>query len=240
MHNLVRRAKIEHINSRVNSNNMLHFPFQVKTRLQPQISGEEAAKLYTAFLQDLDKRFNSRDNFDCWYAISPDNYNENILKGIINLTNFFMQQGVDLGERMNQAFQTLFTRGYERTVLIGSDIPAIPLDYVHQAFRYLNNYDCVIGPSDDGGYYLIALRMSHPVLFQNQTWSTTEVFNQTITILEENQLSFKILPRQHDIDTIKDLITFYNSLKGATKESSDFPSQSWSVMSRLIRNLEIE
>ena len=57
-------------------------PFQVKTRLQPQLSGEDAAELYTAFLQDLDRRFNLRDNFECWYAISPENYDENLLKGI--------------------------------------------------------------------------------------------------------------------------------------------------------------
>ncbi len=206
---------------------------QVKTRLQPHISAEESAKLYIAFLNDLDDKFYNQSDFLCWYAVSPENYEKDILNRIIHLDNYFFQKGRDLGGRMDRAFQSLFSKGYEKIVLIGSDLPSIPVDIISQALQGLANKDCVIGPSKDGGYYLIALNRPLSLLFENLPWSTFEVFKKTIEILDKKELTYTVLPELEDIDTYKELISFYQSQKKINKNDPDFPTHSWAVVSSL-------
>lgn len=209
-------------------------PDQVKTRLQPHISPEESAKLYTAFLKDLDHKLYDQDGFDCWYAISPENFQKDALGQIIHLDNYFLQEGQDLGERMDHAFHSLFSKGYEKIVLIGSDLPSITLDIISQALQGLDTKDCVIGPSKDGGYYLIALSRSHSDIFKNLPWSTSEVLKKTIDILDKKGLTYTLLPEFEDIDTYKEIISFYKALKDRPKNDPDFPTHSWAVTSKII------
>jgi len=205
-------------------------PYQVKTRFQPQLTGEESAKLYSAFLQDLDHKFAGQTGFQCCYAISPEYYDQEILKKIVNLTHFFMQQGDDFGKRKEHAFETSFSKGFGKVVLISSDVPAITTNNILESFKALNDHDCVIGPSEDGGYYLIALKSTMPFLFQDIPWNTSDVYGKTIDILRDKNMTYKILPPYQDVDTIKQLLSFYRYLQIADKKSADFPSNSWRIL----------
>jgi rSAM/selenodomain-associated transferase 1 len=211
-------------------------PGLVKTRLQPDLAEEESAELYSAFLKDLDKKFESSDDFICWYAVSPENFDANILEQIVHFDKYFLQVGVDLGERMHNAFQTLFSKGYEKIVLIGSDLPTISVDIVSQALQGLETKDCVIGPSKDGGYYLIALSKLYSDLFKDLPWSTSLVLEKTIELLDKNGLTYKLLAEYEDIDTHKELLAFYEDLKDKPKNDPDFPKHTWSVISRFFAN----
>jgi rSAM/selenodomain-associated transferase 1 len=208
-------------------------PGQVKTRLQPHITEDQSAELYSAFLKDLDYKFQNQDEFACWYAVAPENFDKNILNQLVHLNNYFFQAGVDLGERMHHAFQTLFSKGYEKIVLIGSDLPTISVDIVSQTLQDLTNNECVIGPSKDGGYYLIALSKLYSELFEDLPWSSTEVLQKTIEILDEKSITYKLLPEFEDIDTYKELYSFYQELKDKPKDKADFPKHGWSVTSKL-------
>jgi rSAM/selenodomain-associated transferase 1 len=214
-------------------------PGLVKTRLQPDFTEDQSAELYSAFLKDIDNTFHNQDDFLCWYAVSPEDFEKDILAQSIHMDNYFLQQGRDLGERMHNAFQTFFSKGYEKIVLIGSDLPSITVDIISQALQGLESKDCVIGPSRDGGYYLIAMSRLCSVLFKDLPWSTSEVFGETIKILDEKDLSYVLLPEHEDIDTHKELISFYQNYKEKNRKDPDFPTHSWSITSRLIEKRKI-
>ena len=213
-------------------------PFQVKTRLQPNLSGKESALLYSSFLRDLDERFIKIVDFDCWYAVSPENFRKEVLEDIVTLKRYFLQQGADIGERMSKAFEDLFSKGYTKVVLIGSDVPELPAESIDQALKHLDFYDCVIGPSADGGYYLIALKKRLPDLFRGINWSTSEVFNRSIDILKMNKTKYKVLDVKEDIDTKKELISLYHNLKDKNKKSTDFPVHTWEMLKNIYLKID--
>jgi rSAM/selenodomain-associated transferase 1 len=124
--------------------------------------------------------------------------------------NFIEQADGDLGQRMRSAFEKTFDTGTETAVLIGSDIPDITADLLQQAFLSLLTKDVVIGPSQDGGYYLIGLVANQapqllPLLFEEMRWSTGELFSTTVRRLEKAGYDVAILPSLRDIDLPADL-----------------------------------
>jgi rSAM/selenodomain-associated transferase 1 len=209
------------------------FPGQVKTRLQPELTEDQSAELYCNFLLDLDKKFKPVTDFDTWYAISPENFNEDILAAFVQMDKYILQEGQDLGERMQNAFQVIVEKGYKKTVLIGSDIPSITRDIIHQAFQQLDTFNCILGPSKDGGYYLIALSKIYPEIFENLPWSTSNVMEKTIEILNKLGLTYKLLAEFEDIDTFKALLSFYEYLKDKPKDDPDFPVNSWKILNKI-------
>ncbi|MRR07926.1 MAG: glycosyltransferase, partial [Deltaproteobacteria bacterium] len=121
------------------------------------------------------------------------------------------QQGSDLGERMKNAFRDVISRGSTRAVLIGSDIPDLPQSFIDEAFTSLEDHDAVLGPSLDGGYYLIGFRSDSflPEVFDGVQWSTPAVFQQTLGILQKSKYSVHTLRERRDIDTFDDLAAFF-------------------------------
>lgn len=117
------------------------------------------------------------------------------------------QRGENLGERMENCFTEAFTMNFKRVVLVGSDIPSLPLDFIEEAFVSLKENDVVIGPSLDGGYYLIGFKDKtfSSQVFKGIPWSTEKVFEQTMKILEREGLTVHSLKPLRDIDTIEDL-----------------------------------
>jgi hypothetical protein len=117
------------------------------------------------------------------------------------------QTGIDLGERMELAFQLAFDEGAEEAVLIGTDIPALTASVVTDAFGAFKRYDAVIGPANDGGYYLIGFRKKSftPSLFRTMTWSTDRVFEETLDRLRKAARTVLTLPEYVDVDTRDDL-----------------------------------
>jgi len=111
----------------------------------------------------------------------------------------------DLGDRLIRALESAFQSGSERIVIIGSDCPELDASLLQQAFTHLRQHDLVIGPAIDGGYYLIGLRRFVPELLTGITWSTSQVFAQTLKIAVELNLSIAQLPTLSDVDYPQDL-----------------------------------
>ena len=115
-----------------------------------------------------------------------------------------LQKGIDLGEKMDNAFQKVFSMGYQKAVIIGTDCPELTADLLIQAFIQLDQSDLVIGPAADGGYYLLGMKSTHSSLFQGIEWSSSQVFSRTLEIANHHKLSFSLLPVLHDIDEEED------------------------------------
>jgi uncharacterized protein len=114
------------------------------------------------------------------------------------------QEGNDLGERMQLAFHSIFEKGYKKVVIIGTDCFELTETILEKAFASLDSYNAVIGPSADGGYYLLGMNKYYPFLFADKSWSTDTVFKGTITDLSAHDIPYFTLPVLHDIDTEAD------------------------------------
>jgi len=180
-------------------------PGSVKTRLVPPLSHEEAAGLYRCFVQDIFGSVLRLKGVSVYAAYAPEGRDD--LSGLIpEGVKSFPQDGRGLGRRILNVFKKLFAEGFEKITVIGSDSPDLPLDYIKEAFALL---DCrtrlVLGPAEDGGYYLIAMNESNAGLFTGIRWSTKDVLKDTIKKARESSVSFKLLETWHDIDTAEDL-----------------------------------
>jgi uncharacterized protein len=116
-----------------------------------------------------------------------------------------LQVGDTLGNRMKNAFADSFADGYSSVVIIGSDCPELNQDILLSAFELFSNYDVVIGPATDGGYYLLGTRLWLPEIFENKNWSTETVLSDTIQDLNRLNIKYALLPYLSDVDEEKDL-----------------------------------
>lgn len=114
------------------------------------------------------------------------------------------QQGETLGKRMQRAFKEAFKKGYQRVVIIGSDCGQLKGKHLEHAYEALETNDVVIGPAEDGGYYLLGMRKYFPVLFEDKPWSTDDVFEQTLDDCKTYGLSCNVLETLNDVDTKED------------------------------------
>ncbi len=119
-----------------------------------------------------------------------------------------IQHGADLGERMKNAFTSVFQKGYTRIAIIGTDCPELNEELITSAFFLLPENDIVIGPAEDGGYYLLAMTHLHMKLFTNIQWSTSHVLMETVQICNTLELKYQFLPVLNDIDEENDLLKF--------------------------------
>lgn len=118
-----------------------------------------------------------------------------------------LQAPGDLGMRMSSAFRALL-QDNDRAVIIGSDCPRINPRHILDAFQVLREKDLVIGPSFDGGYYLLGMRAHHDWLFENMPWSTDKVLDTTLSRIDDHKLSYSLLEKLHDLDDESDLALF--------------------------------
>ncbi len=176
-------------------------PGEVKTRLTLRFSPKKAAKLYEAFLIDLVNSFSSAKCDEKVICFSPPDAEDALSSFLKGPFLYRPQKGDGLGERMHESFDWAFARGVDRSIIVGSDSPTLPLSYVEEAFEALKSYPVVIGPSFDGGYYLIGLSRPCPELFQDIDWSTEHVFGQTLKKMEDRGIEFHLLLPWYDVDT---------------------------------------
>lgn len=175
---------------------------KVKTRLAAAIGDEQALRVYKLLLNHT-HNITAPINYTkyVYYAdeISPiDLWDEgNFIKVV--------QSGNDLGDRMFNAFQSAFNDDYQKVVIIGSDCFQLSTELIISAFDALKQYDAVIGPAEDGGYYLLGLKKLVPAIFKEKTWSTNSVCSDTIADLERLRLSYKLLHTLNDVDEAADL-----------------------------------
>lgn len=181
--------------------------YPVKTRLKASIGKNKSIWIYN---QILNKTARVTKNLKVDVAIF--HYNSILSKNPFN--NFSkwnkIQIGKNLGEKISNAFDWGFEKGYNKIIIIGSDLWELNEDIIYKGFFELNNYQVVIGPSIDGGYYLLGLNKKMPKLFQGIKWGTKSVLRNTINLLNNKPY---ILPELNDIDTYEDLIAHPSLLK---------------------------
>lgn len=172
---------------------------KVKTRLA-RTMGEEAA--LAIYLQLLDKTKQAVSKFNGRVAVY---YSEESGAEILwaRKVDAFLQKGHDLGERMFMAIQDQLVFS-EKVVLMGSDCPAITPEIMNETFEALNRCDVVLGPTEDGGYYLIGMKKAYSELFITIPWSTSEVLIETRKRLDLTGLSVIFLPTFRDVDVEED------------------------------------
>lgn len=191
-------------------------PGRVKTRLGRQIGYEQAALLYEELvkqqIRDLDG-----NSYDLAYYVDDNQPLEQYRLKFGSNLNFFMQKGKDLGERMACAFEESFGRHYERVILMGSDIPLVSGSDVTLFFNHLLTHQMVIGPAEDGGYYMIGCQKGISVgpLFENIAWSTPDVFKTTLA--RASDLNVKIEKTWFDIDNQEDLKLYQHLVRTGKK-----------------------
>jgi rSAM/selenodomain-associated transferase 1 len=186
-------------------------PGNVKTRLCPPLSPQEAAALAEAFLRDTINTASNAPECDLVIGYSPqaasDWFSELIPHALL-----ISQGDGDLGERMNRLTEDVFGRGYGQVLLIGADTPHLSAERLEEAFTMLTPNGVVLGPSADGGYYLLGLSKINPTVFENIDWSTEQVLPQTMERADANGLSVTLLPKERDIDTPEDLAWLKDSI----------------------------
>ena len=182
-------------------------PGTVKTRLVPPLTAEQAAQLYRALLLDQFEHLRALGGVARYVFYAPANA-EMLFRDLAGADyTYRAQSDGDLGERMKQIIADLWRLGHQNLVLIGSDLPALPLAILDKAFVQLARADrrVVLGPSEDGGYYLIGMNQPVPALFANMTWSHPQVLAETTRRLDVLGVSYDLLSSWFDLDRVEDL-----------------------------------
>ena len=180
-------------------------PGAVKTRLLPALDAESAAEVYRALAEEEIRRTAPRPGeYARLFFYAPPSSPEAMSAWLPGET-FLPQRGEDLGARMSAAFDEAFRRGARRAAVIGTDVPWLTRDRVAEAFAALDEHDAVLGPTPDGGYYLLALARPRPELFRGIAWSTPSVLAATAERAGALGLRVQMLGELPDIDTIEDL-----------------------------------
>ncbi|MHC4532900.1 MAG: TIGR04282 family arsenosugar biosynthesis glycosyltransferase [Planctomycetota bacterium] len=194
---------------------------QVKTRLAAQTGGDFEVELYKCFVVDI---ISLVENLGVQFKVCfcPANKRLNFSEWLGEQHCYKPQTGNNLGEKLRNAFDNTFEEGFSNVVAIGSDSPDLPANYLTESFEVLAEHDSVIGPANDGGYYLIGFSKERfiPEVFDNISWSTDCVFEQTVSILKQHGRKVYLLPLWHDVDTIADLKSLLLRTKNTAFEKS--------------------
>jgi uncharacterized protein len=182
---------------------------RVKTRLSSRLEDDFVYRLYREFIRDIMRTCRMVDA-DLILTVSSSGNPPRDYESEFGMRTY-LQSGEDLGERMYNSMEKIFLSGYEKCILIGSDIPDISPDQVNKAFDKLSKSDIVIGPSSDGGYYLIGVNREklHRGIFREVPWSSNEVLERTLKNIGNQGLSYQLLDELNDIDDLEDLKNFY-------------------------------
>lgn len=181
---------------------------KAKTRIAATAGVEKALKIYELLLsltKDVVKDLNVQKHlFYTHFVNNGDDWsNDEFSK--------YIQKDTDLGGKMKDAF-TRVLKVNDKVVIIGSDCPKISKEIINDAFDALNNKDVVIGPTDDGGYYLLGIKKLIPELFDNMVFSTSSVFNDTLKRIKDLSLTHHILPKLNDVDYYEDWVAYQKSI----------------------------
>ena len=221
-------------------------PGQVKTRLCPPLTPDEATTLHGSFVLDTLERTKTavatlKLPIDRYLACAPSA--THVFFKIMEErqgVKLIDQVGADLGARMSQSFQILFSQGYRQVVLIGTDVPTLPLDHVKQALTALENHDLVLGPALDGGYYLIGLKRMAPGLFTHIPWSTDQVLRLTQEKAATIGLKTSLIQPWRDVDSLADLEALIQACNAEAKKAKNdrvFSSRTTGVLQALAKRL---
>ncbi len=197
---------------------------EVKTRLIDRWTATDAAEFHRQCVQTVIRRLRFLGDQRV-VAVSPpeaiSQFAELAGSGAWRLT---VQSSGGLGDRMAAFFQQAFAEGAQRVVLLGTDSPNVPLAYLERAFRQLDRQAVVLGPAEDGGYYLIGAAREVPPVFDGIRWGGGEVYSQTTERLDRQGLSWAALPVWYDIDRPADVTRLAAELVRGTASDADLSS----------------
>ncbi len=205
---------------------------RVKTRLSPFLQEDAILELYTCFLQDSLDKIRQVENVDRFVGVAPSNES-----GFFNGTSdsdirLFVQEGKELGDKMRRAIQDRFAEGYKRVVIIGSDSPSLPVSYISRAMDSVK--DMVLGPSTDGGYYLIGMQGKVVEVFDGVAWGTETVLRETCERLMRSGADLELLPVWYDVDSPEDLKFFKSHLDLIEQAGLGKPGETGKLLDRIL------
>lgn len=182
-----------------------------KTRLAKSIGQAKTSAIYLAFLDCIANRIGNQFANPIWAVAST--------QCVADFENHFqgkwpvvVQSNGGLTQRLTQHFAWA-TEHFNKSIVIGSDNPDIPLGHLTEAAEKLDRFDLVLGPAEDGGYCLIAMKQAYPTLFNQIHWSTENVLEQTIQRVKDLKLKYALLQPWYDVDHVHDLVALRNRLK---------------------------
>ncbi len=176
----------------------------VKTRLRSLLDSEQAAEFAECLLDDTIEKVKSLNN-QLIIAFSPENERRFFDKFSLPETFFIEQKGSDLGEKMFNAFEFAFRRDLDAVVMIGTDSPTFPPEFIEQAFEFLETADAVLGKTADGGFYQIGLRRLQKEIFSGVEWSSEKAFEQTKKNILRTGFKLEETSDWYDVDLPQDL-----------------------------------
>ncbi len=179
-------------------------PGKTKTRLQTHMTPEQCAMLHTCFIKDIYETA-LKVEADVFVYYTPGKY-EYLMRTILgNKTELRLQVDGNLGDRMAHAINESLAKGYEKCVLIGTDIPTISDAVLCKAFNSLESSKMVVGPALDGGFYLIGMKEPHDEVFENTFYGVNTVYENTLLRIKALGINCSIIDELYDIDTYTDL-----------------------------------
>ena len=203
-------------------------PGTTKTRLIPKLGAEGAAELQRQMTQHIVTVMTGfSGSHPNSLEVRFEGGNKNLMEEWLGPGFEYSPQGEgDIGIRMRRALEDGFERGYETVVIIGSDIPHISGDILQKAFEGLEKHDLVLGPTGDGGYYLLGLHIAasgqaNPGLFNGILWGTERVLSQTLAVAEQLRLSYILLDTLDDVDYPEDLAVWHQALETALENQGE-------------------
>jgi len=197
-------------------------PGRVKTRLLSLLTPKQAAEVHRACIADTIAKMTIVPGCRKWLrvAASPERAQE--FGRALELNTRWrvgIQRGRDLGTRLEEAFQSAFRSGFQRVMVVGTDTPWMESNLVLRAFQMMRTADTVIGPTADGGYYLIGARRFIPAMFRNIPWGTRHVLDQTLAAIRKAHASLRLMRRDFDLDRPADFERAFKLLREDRKRA---------------------
>jgi rSAM/selenodomain-associated transferase 1 len=182
-------------------------PGEVKTRLCPPLSPAQAAGLARCFLQDRVEQVAAIETAEAVVAYTPSDRADELRRLLPPTVRLVPQTGPDLGARLDRVLTDLLAEGSPGAVAVDADSPSLPTAFLRQACAHLleATAEVVVGPCEDGGYYLIGLRTPAPELFRAMPWSTPAVLDETLARVARLGRRLALLPPWFDVDRGEDL-----------------------------------
>jgi len=188
-------------------------PGQVKTRLASDLGEELACALYRDMAERvITEVFPLNQSYELILFVDPQHSLDEYRSWLGDQFSFQVQSGHTLGDRMFQACSWALEHKYDRVIIVGSDCPGMDEDFVVDAFSAMEKTDFVLGPSSDGGYYLIGMKLAHEFVFDDIAWSEPDVCDLTVERIEARDLKTTLLEEKQDIDNADDLARFRQGL----------------------------
>ena len=193
-------------------------PGTVKTRFAPELTPEQAAAVSRALAEDTLSAISNSACYQTSVCFAPASAWRGVRSWLGPDVSLQEQCEGDLGSRQFDAIRRALEAGFTKAVIIGSDCPTLAASDIETAFESLEGSDLVIGPAQDGGYYLIGARRAIRSIFEGISWSTERVLKQTVERADEAGLSLELLDVKYDLDSYSDLRRHCRSARDGTED----------------------